>query len=197
MNRAEYKAEQHKAVRHLFYSKHLEQWFGRKHMFEDILNWMYPHTGAVQFLEIGIYSGEIAEWIDENPHIDAMVQHYIGVDITLSRVAAIDEFPKDKFMFAEMPSTDWWDELPSTEKWDFIFVDGDHGYLPTVTDIQEAKKHVSDYGFILVHDIEYQPEMNEELQPDHAFDMCIDSSDDFRYIRLPFHNEGMGLIFKR
>jgi hypothetical protein len=183
------------AVRRLFYAKDLTQWAGRQHLLADAVKYLAEaEQRSISFLEVGIYSGELSKIFMESG-IFNYIDDYTGVDITLERVPT-DQFDYDKCLYVELDSRAWWSGLPSDEKWDIIFVDGDHTEEAAYHDMQEAKRHVSDCGFIFAHDIETQIDA-PKMGADTAFDICVDHKDEFRYIRLPFHNEGMGLIFKR
>ena len=189
--------ERTEVVRRLFDAPDLQRWVGRQHLVVDVINALNVWVPEIRFLEIGIFSGELSVWLKRENVLPAPVTEYMGVDITLSKVPASQLLEDDVCQYVEMPSTQFWAGTPSNEQWDIIFVDGDHSYEQTFTDIHEAKKHISDLGFILVHDIETQSDIFLKGGPDEAFDDCVDGDDDFRYIRLPYHNEGMGLIFKR
>jgi predicted O-methyltransferase YrrM len=87
-----------------------------------------------------------------------------------------------------MFSAEFWKSCK--EKYDFIFVDGDHTFLGSLSDISEACKHLTQNGVVAVHDV-YHPGSH------YIGDNCNTAANaSFRQCRLiNTGGHGMGVIW--
>ena len=98
----------------------------------EFINSLMPFVGS-RYLEIGVGTGEHFKSIN--------TLHKAGVDISDSSGATFvmtsDEYFKSHCLYT----------------FDIIFIDGDHRCEQVVKDFNNAIKHLSDNGIILVHDL--------------------------------------------
>lgn len=99
----------------------------------DVLNRLAERIGARRYLEIGVLDGttfdavSVAEKVSVDPGPVARVTH-------------------------RMTSDAYFEALQPAERFDLVFVDGDHVAEQVVRDVENALRHLSPGGAIVVHD---------------------------------------------
>lgn len=99
----------------------------------DIINTLANKIQAKSYVEIGIDSGE------------NFSQIFIGEKIS------VDPNPKIEVTH-KMTSDDFFASLPPDKTFDIIFIDGLHLSDQVIKDVRNSIKHVSDNGFVVMHD---------------------------------------------
>ena len=98
----------------------------------DIINFLINRIGATRYLEIGVEDGDSINAIKcEKKH---------GVD------------PASKNATHKLESDEFFEMLAPSVKYDIVFVDGLHVADQAERDIVNSIKHLSQGGFIIVHD---------------------------------------------
>ena len=101
----------------------------------DIINQILTKAPGRRYLEIGIY--------DPARNFDLInATHKTGVDPRNERAGQILKLTSDDFF--ELCSKD--------DTWDVIFIDGDHRMPQCKVDVVSALRHLSQGGYIIMHD---------------------------------------------
>lgn len=110
----------------------------------DIINTIIKHYNFKKYLEIGV----------RNPNecynlINCDVKHSVDPMFEFNDESIDFKYTSDNF-FAALENSELY--LPSTYKWDVIFIDGDHISTQVDKDVKNSLNHLSENGFILLHD---------------------------------------------
>ena len=116
------------------------------------LNYFIKEYGLQRYLEIGVcgyqdkrYAG--ATWFNMR------VAHKDGVD------------PAGDPANYHMTSDVFFSSIQPDETWDIIFIDGDHTYAQVSRDLKNSLNHLSDGGFIVMHDVYPHPNLVLKCNP--------------------------------
>lgn len=129
----------------------------------DIINHLIKENGYKTYLEIGYYKGwsfdrvECEEkWaVDPNPSKDTDEEQWNSADgpMNLSRSSSTNDGEKGaRFLLWKETSDKFFSSIAERWKWDIIFIDGLHESRQVNRDIQNALKHLSPGGTIVMHD---------------------------------------------
>lgn len=109
----------------------------------DIINQLIESHNLIKYLEIGVRDPD-----DCFNRINAPSKH--SVDPCIEVEAEVDyKYTSDSF-FNLLESNSL--NLPANYKWDIIFIDGLHISDQTERDILNALNHLSQFGYIVMHD---------------------------------------------
>jgi len=158
---------------------------------------------SLGILEIGV-GGWGGHFSDVKDILEKKGGHYTGVDISLALTR--EKYPhllsEPLATYIESTSFMFFKDLGPCIEYDFIFVDGCHEYSETFCDITSSLEHLSNRGFIIIHDV-----AGDTSPPHRAYhDTCVDKENLFTLI-LPGnqdqlggeamgHGEGMAMVFK-
>jgi hypothetical protein len=137
-------------------------------------------------LEIGVDSADVLLYCHD------VFGDYTGVDIKLKdRPKGLKDLDCP-FRFVESSSWDFWKSLSKDDVFDLIYVDGDHGDLPSHLDMTQAMLRLSKHGYILVHDV---AETSLDHGPGWSFDRTCNLPGWYAR-KLEGHGEGMAIYFR-
>jgi len=110
----------------------------------DIINRIIKHNKFTKYLEIGVaYPQKCFN------KIEVKEKHSVDPGVEVPEERAMYPLTSDEF-FSSLEEGKL--NLPSDYKWDVIFIDGLHESEQVEKDIQNAYKHISDCGYIVLHD---------------------------------------------
>lgn len=103
----------------------------------DIINHLIATYHLQNYIEIGVHVGEVLN--------GCIAKHKVGVDPDYKRYKGNElVYPNTSDVFFE--------EMPDDIKADIIFIDGFHEASQVFRDIINSLNHLSDTGYIIVHD---------------------------------------------
>ena len=113
---------------------------------EEIINNLIQTHGYVKYLEIGYGSG------------------YCFARVQCTNKEAVDPYTTSEHdnVYA-MTSDQLFEDLSKDEKFDIIFIDGLHHAEQVRKDINNASKHLTEKGCIVIHDIEPEDEAQQTV----------------------------------
>lgn len=100
----------------------------------DIINTIAGKTGAVDYLEIGVFDGYCFERVE------------------IANKDGVDPDPATKHTNFRMTSDKFFDYLNPKKGYDIIFIDGLHLHRQSRVDFINSERHLNPGGFILFHD---------------------------------------------
>lgn len=135
--------------------------YATEYEFIKMLYWLIIAKGHHRILEIGTNRGYSTWWF-------LKAAEKIGGHVTT--VDAYDLYAgedSDNLKRVISTSQDFFAKIRDIDVFDFIYVDGDHSFLPAYLDIFNAQKIISPGGTIAVHDTRYN-DGKEVYQVDKA-----------------------------
>lgn len=115
-----------------------------------------------RYLEIGIFDGLVFL------QVEAKSKVAVDPEIRIPRVRRLRAAMDRRVEVREMPSDEYFSSLDPSVTFDVVFVDGLHLYEQALRDIENALRHLSDDGVVLVHDCNPTAEAVASRNPEDA-----------------------------
>ena len=116
----------------------------------DIINMLFLNYNFKTYLEIGV----------RNPNDNYNI-------INAAFKYGVDPNPNGKYTY-NMTSDEFFKNHVGEQKYDIIFIDGLHTYEQSYRDAINSTKHISEDGFIVMHDCNPPDEANLNLESDNG-----------------------------
>jgi hypothetical protein len=113
----------------------------------DIINHFIKKYGYKDYLEIGYYKGWSFDRIE--------CQNKAAVDPNPSKTLIMEQVPHGTLIDTNIfkkTSDEFFASITPSSKWDIIFIDGLHEAVQVKRDFENALKHLSPNGTIVLHD---------------------------------------------
>lgn len=115
-----------------------------------------------RYLEIGIFDGLV--FLRVKAKAKVAVDPEVRIPRLRGLVAAVDR----RIEIHEMPSDDYFSSIAPGVTFDVVFVDGLHLYEQALRDAENALRHLSDDGVVLMHDCNPTAEAVASRNPEDA-----------------------------
>jgi len=138
----------------------------------ELINLLLSHTGQQNYLEIGVRDGKTITKVLAKNKVGVDPAYRLNSKVKWKRWVGLDKFKlvkqtSDDYFGSGLPHQDFKKGI------DVVFVDGLHNFEQSLKDVNNALKHLSADGFIVLHDC--NPKGAAQAYPvKHSYDEVVE-----------------------